>query len=479
MLELIVKLLEDIGSLWKLRDAFIALSQTYPVVAGVIVFLLLIILAYLVATNVANLAVQIYLWLQRPGSALGIILGLIFAGVMSTGVVLSIRTATAPVPIFSVDKDTFIGEPLLLKWKYDKKSVNSYNNTVFFEIQSAADHNFQIDAHPETGYVDGDYKYVQHINASRYWRVRAVDSQVGQPISDWSNIAQFTQYDSAYKRIETTGTVLIYVSSAENEDPFKWVDKTFKGFDIKLAEGVVASLSKRIRIGSRPLIAKFVPIPWPELLNMPGRGQADMIISSISKLRAREEQYKLVFSDAYFCTTQAMIFPAGNKDRSIDDMIRGKKVGFQEGTTGERLAMALKKDIPFEAKPSARAEQVIYALLHSDLDIGITDEPFATVNRATYVSGNGKPRLDVKPFARKDFPSSIPNDEQFDEYAIAVYSSEDSLLTAINEAITQMKTSGNLYRMLEAAISEYEKAKNLAKGSYRLESERPWECPSH
>jgi ABC-type amino acid transport substrate-binding protein len=470
MLDPIVKFFDHMSSLWKLRDALVALCQSNPVVAGAIIFFLLIVLVYLIVTNAANLALKAYSWLQHPASAAGVVLGLIVAGVVSTGMVLSIRMTAAPVPVFNVDKDTFVGEQLHLKWKYDQQGTKKKDVTVFYELESAADSNFQIDVRREPDYADGERKYLRNINASRYWRVRAVDSQTHQPISDWSRgETELTQYDSAYKRIEKTGTVLIYVTSVENEDIFKWLDKTFQGFDIKLANAIVASLSNRI--GSGPLRVKFIPHPWPELLKMPSQGRADMIISSISKLKEREQLHNLKFSETYFCTTQALVFPAGSPEQSIADMIRGKRVGFHEETTSDRVAKELNKDIPFDAKAYRRVDGMIDALLSSDLDIGITDAPFAAGNRQVH-----QPRLEMKLLSSKDFPSSIPN-ERFDEYAVAVRSSEDALLRAISEAIAQLKTSGGLHQMVVSATSEYETAKGLAKGALGAPPARPWECP--
>jgi putative glutamine transport system substrate-binding protein len=477
MLEPIAKFLESASSLWKLREALIALSQTNPIVAGVIIFFLLIILVYLLVTNVANLALKVYSWLQSPTSAAGIIFGMIVAAVVSTGIVLSIRVSTAPVPAFTVEKDDFIRDPLYLTWTYDQQGMKNKDATVFYEIQSAVDNNFQIDVRREDN-ADVAYKYVSTANGPRYWRVRAVDGQTGQPISDWSRgDNRFTQYDSAYKRIEETGTVLIHVSSAENEDIFKWIDRTFKGFDIKLANAIVASLSDRMKKGSRPLKAKFVPTPFPELLNMPKLGKADIIISSISKLQERELKHELGFSETYFCTTQALVFPAGKPDQPVADMIRGKKVGFHAGTTSDRVAMALNKDVPFDVKPFSRVDQMIRALRRSELDIGITDAPFAAAHRRAPVPGGGQSRLGMKLFSSRDFPPSIRS-EQFDEYAVAVHSTEDALLRAINDVIAQLKTSGSLSRMVEEATAEHEKAKRL-EGMPDPPRARPWECPPH
>lgn len=477
MFDPVIKFLENISQLWKFRETIVTLCQTNPVAAGIVIFFLLIVFVYLIVTNVADLALKVYSWLWHPTKAAGVVAGLIVAAAMASGIVLSIRTSTAPVPVFSVDKDTFIGEPLLLKWTYDNQGLRTADTIVFYEVQSAADHNFQVDARTDK-FTDGYYQYIESINASRYWRVRAVRSNDRQPISDWSGGAQFTQYDSVYKRIESTNTVLIYVSSAENEDAFKWIDTTFRGFDIALARAIVESLSGRLKRGAQPLTAKFVPIPWSELLDAPSQGRADMIVSSISKLRSREQRHKITFSETYFCTTQALLFPAGHPAASIEDIIRGKRVGYQEGTTSERVAKALKEKAPFDATPFSRVEQVVHALRRSDLDVGIADAPFAAVNRHRYLADGGKPRLDIRPFSHADFPQSLPSHEVFDEYAIAVPSSEDVLLGAINDALAQLKASGNLRRMLEVANAEYETAKKLPKGASGSLSERPWECPA-
>ena len=136
---------------------------------------------------------------------------------------------TEPIPKWDVSSDTFIGEPIPLAWKFDRSALVNVDGSkseapILFELSSSSDARFGADTRMET-YADGDRKFMWHINATRFWRVRAVESRTEKPLtSDWSLAIRITQYDSAYDRIKATGKVLVYVSNAEIQGTFKWVD---------------------------------------------------------------------------------------------------------------------------------------------------------------------------------------------------------------------------------------------------------------
>jgi hypothetical protein len=240
----IVKFLEDAAKLWAFRDQFVGLSRDSPVMAGLLIFIALVVVSYLLITNFIELVLKTHGWIRSTRGLVGVVLGVLILGSFSAGTVLSLRKASAPLPVLIPDHTTFTGEPILLKWRYDPPAEFG-QRTILYEIQSASDNLFHVDPRSERDYVDANFKNIV-ANATRYWRVRAVDGQTDQPLSDWSRATQLTQYDSVYRRIETTNKIVFYVSSSENQDVFKWLDTKFRGFDIKLAETVSAELAIRM-----------------------------------------------------------------------------------------------------------------------------------------------------------------------------------------------------------------------------------------
>jgi ABC-type amino acid transport substrate-binding protein len=387
--------------------------------------------------------------------------------------------STAPIPRWDLSGDTFIGGPIPLAWKFDRSALLNLDGSkseasILFELQSSNDARFGADTRLET-YADGDRKYVARINATRFWRVRAVESRTKNPLSHWSLAISITQYDSAYARIKATGDVLVYVSNAEIQGTFKWVDnKGLRGFDMALAKLIVDELS--VRIG-RSLEMRPKPVPWIQLLDTPRKGQSDFILSSITKLERRKREFGIEFSEPYYCTTHALIYQVGAPDRTIREMIAGKTVGVQDKTTNARLAEELAKEIAFHLKAFDTTETLIDALMRSEIDYGVADTPFAVSAQIGRRLG-GKDLLGFKTFRNEDFPASIPEEERVEEYAIAVRGGEHELLSAIDSVIGKAKQDGTMTRLFKDATQEFEHTQGVT-GSSRdgdTAKDRPWLC---
>src|SRR5262249_586037 len=248
----------------------------------------------------------------------------------------------------------------------------------------------------------------------------------------------------------------------------------YHGFDIMLAERIKEELARRLGI---PLKLKQNPVEWGQLLDVPRQGRADFIISSITRLEHRERDFQIEFSDAYYCTTHALMYRVGAPDLSIGDMIRGKSVGVQEKSTNARLAEELLKGNEFRLVTFANTETMTAALRDWEIDYAVADPLFAIAARF----GNrlsGKDRLAFKEFKKADFPPTFPDDLRVQNYAIAVRAGEHDLLNAINNVIETAKKDGSLTGLLIEATREFEDFHGVehgAHGSY-APSDRPWEC---
>jgi ABC-type amino acid transport substrate-binding protein len=461
MLEIITKTFQQISALWEMRGPFVELCQHHPFLAAVVIFLLIVVVTYILLTNLLELLRKFAHWMHSTRGRVGMGIGFCVVSLLSAATVMFINAASAPAPVFASDLETLlIGEPVRLKWSF---AAADGSGPVLYEMESAEDIDFKINVEKE-GYAEGGYKPIKHpINAARFWRVRAVVAgDEHRPISRWSRGVRVEQYESAYKRIATTGTFSVYVSNSVEQGIFKFLsdnDGKLNGYDIRLAQALAAGLPAKMGING-PLRLKFTPVSWQELLKSPGDGRADMIISTITKREKREEDFKIKFSDSYYSTTQSLIYRCGEADRPIKERLRGRRIGVQEGTTSQDLLNLLRSDMGEQAiimQRFAQAEEIIAALLRpvSNIDYGLTDTPFA-IGAELQNRHNGFPSLGYKQFTSADFPASTTPEQQVEEYAVAVRSADVLLMKAINEILSEMKERGELASLLQQETKQYE-----------------------
>jgi ABC-type amino acid transport substrate-binding protein len=383
------------------------------------------------------------------------------AAVLLAGLAVLAYPAGVVVPLWAFNKKpVYLGERIPLAWTYELPASPA---SVHFEVESRAAGTFRLEA-----CTDAEHYYVDRINATREWRVRAVaDCETKTPISKWSQAIEVTQYDSIYQRIKSEGQVNIFVSTSQDQDFFKWGDQ---GFDIDLAKLIVRGLSARM---GRELKLAWRPVSWEKLLPAADDRSADLAISSITKTSRREKKFSIQFTDSYYCTTYALIYRAGTQEGRIRDMVEGKTVGVQRETTSSELADKLVRDGLFSIEAFDNTESLRDALVASRIDLGVTDTPFAQSAQLDLRLSNGVDRLKFKEFGQDDLPLS--QDEQTQEYAIAVHNGEFELLGAINQTLARAKRDGELASLFKTAAEKYEIFKHYQPGSRSL-GQRPWEC---
>jgi ABC-type amino acid transport substrate-binding protein len=383
------------------------------------------------------------------------------ATVLLAGLSVWAYPAGGVVPQWAFDKKpVYLGERIPLAWTYQ---VPASAAPVHFEVESGAAGVFRREA-----CIDGEHYYVDRINAIREWRVRAVaDCETRTPVSKWSQAIEVTQYDSIYQRIKSKGQVDIFVSTSQDQDFFKWGDQ---GLDVDLARLIVRDLS--VRMGRELKLARR-PVSWEKLLPAADDASADFSISTITKTSQREKKFSIQFSDSYYCTTYALIYRAGTEEGQIRDMVKGKTVGVQRQTTSADLVDKLAGEGLFKIESFDNTESLQNALVASRIDLGVTDTPFARSAQLDMRLSNGVDRLKFKEFGLDDAP--LAQDEQTQQYAIAVHKGEIELLGAINETLSRAKQDGELASLFKNAAEKYEAFKHYPPGSRAL-GQRPWEC---
>lgn len=484
------------------RDDFIALCRDHWYLAVFPIFISATLLISLLLNQALEFNGKLAPLMKTRKGRVSIGTCFVILTVLSVAVVFALPRFTQPTPEFALEKTTFVGEPIFLKWKYDRSKLSPQvrGKTPFYQLKSDDDPLFIHE--PQIVTLDREYYFVEQPQSGRrYWTVRAYDSEKN-PLSDWGPAIETTAYKSAYQQIATRGSVMVFVSNSINQGIFKFIeDGKFGGFDIDLVTAVVNDLPAAMNSPKKEFKANITPVPWAELLDTPRQGRADMIISTITKRQERVEAYNLNFSSTYYCTTQSVVYLDGKSQKPTEDMLNSKRVGVPEKTTSEDLVNAARSrgrpDIVSEMKrllgiselaslspvatgmkvgitPPQRfieTDNVISAVLRGDIDFGVVDTPFAE----TAVLKDSTGKLRSVEFDSQFIPEGYP---KFDEYAIAVGRNEGELLSAVNASLEKMKENGALQKLVLEARQKYlGKFKRNAAGA-DSHVRKPWECPS-
>jgi ABC-type amino acid transport substrate-binding protein len=376
MLDIFTKILEQFGAFFRLQEQLSSLSNNNPVIAAAVIFVLTVIVANVVITQIIEIRKKFLDdWIRSRFGWAGLLVGFSLTALVSTAIVLNLRQASSAAPVFDNDRYIVVGSSLLLQWDFPNKNAR-------FEIQSAKDPAFKVGVEKNT--VDGAYFPAENINGERFWRVREIDPD-NRTISRWSRSVQSIQYDTTLQRIQATRNVIVYISNSFNEGFFKFDvtkdgERTTKGYDIAVIEEVIKRLPALLEIDG-PLKFNLKPVKWEELLDTPKSGRADVIISTITSFPKREEEFGIKFSHPYYCTTQSLIYRPPPSSRPVLEMISGRKVGVQRHTTSQDIMRQFKSEAPEERKFELREEYdqagtMIDALTKHLIDVGLTDTPF-------------------------------------------------------------------------------------------------------
>jgi len=442
----LIGFLGDLGHYWNI---YVELCKGNPVLAIGIAIPIVIFLTYVAFTQILGIAKKIKSWYSSRTGKLVIVLVVILASLGSLSIVIVIRESMAPIPKLQ-GPALVIGKFAVLNWEYDSQDKGS---RLFYEVQSAEDQQFGRDLFVEPNLAQGKLTLInRNINGPRFWRVRAVQPPTNEdpsgklkpkPVSRWSNVIQVSQFENTYERILRTKRVNVYTSDSFNQGFFAFMSGGQpSGFDIELAKLIVERLPKRMGV-TFSIEPHIKSVAWGDLLETPGKGDADLIIASITKRPEREEIFGIVFSQPYYRTSLSLIFRVGTEVNEIRDAIKGRRIGVQDKTTSEFIAHELKKEYSGKDQLTVRMfgqdAEAIDRLqgAHPELDYVIADTPFAKASQIITRSNNTNV-LEYKEFQTADFPKGISKDRFEEPYAIAVRSGESKLLGLINEILIEL-----------------------------------------
>ena len=200
------------------------------------------------------------------------------------------------------------------------------------------------------------------------------------------------------------------------------------GIDVEISKAVAQKLGREFRVENMDFDSVI-----PAVIS----GKANLAASGITITEDRKKDVDL--SVPYVKTGSVAIFQKASP-YTTPDLLKGKKIGVQSGTTSDTYVMEQLKQEPerFKSTPEACAAMLAgrCAFVIADIDPA-----------KNCVKGEEK-------LALSDFLSS-------EEYAIAVAKGQPELLAAINETIAAVKADGRLEKWVADYTVESDKLKEV------------------
>ena len=233
---------------------------------------------------------------------------------------------------------------------------------------------------------------------------------------------------SALDKIKSDG--YITMSTNAEFEPFEYKDSDkFAGIDIEISQKIADKLGVKLKINDVAFDSLI-----PELTS----GKADFVAAGMT---ANDDRRKNVdFSDNYFNASQAIIVKKDSAIKKPEDL-NGKKVGVQQGTTGDTYCT--NEDGSSKVKVGSverynKGMDAVSDLISGRLDAVVIDN------------------FPAEKFVSKNSDKLVKLDEALteEEYAIAVKKGNKELADTINGVLKELKDSGEMDKIVNQYMKE-------------------------
>jgi lysine-arginine-ornithine-binding protein len=209
--------------------------------------------------------------------------------------------------------------------------------------------------------------------------------------------------------------------------PFESVNPSGEivGFDIEVLNAAAEAAGIQL---------KYENTAWDGIFETLANGERDLLISAITITDERKET--MDFSDPYFEATQLILVPQDSDITKFEDLKNGKKVGVQNGTTGDAAVSDLLGKTSMDVLRYESTPLAIQELVNGGVDAVVADNAVVL----EYIKNNPD----------KNFVSI--NDEAFPKeyYGIAVKKGNQELLDLLNNGLKQIKENGKYDEIFNA-----------------------------
>jgi len=206
-----------------------------------------------------------------------------------------------------------------------------------------------------------------------------------------------------------------------------------QGFEADLARAIAETIfDARDRID-------FFPVTDEERIPALQSGQVDMVLSQLTITPDRAEQVD--FSIPYFVTREGILVPKGNSIKGLDDL-KGKRIAVTAGSISLRRMRASLPSLP-------GATLVITPLSFGNLEAVAKGEADAASNDLINLT------MMLRASDHPERYEIIDIGDRFDEkpFGVAVKKGRQSLVGLLNQAITALKASGEIDRLLKVNMA--------------------------
>ena len=237
---------------------------------------------------------------------------------------------------------------------------------------------------------------------------------------------------SAASTVSTIKSGTLTMSTNAEFEPFEFKDGTkIVGIDVDIANKIAQKLGDQLKIND---------VDFDSLIMELQTGKCDFVAAGMT---VTEDKKKNVdFSDTYFDATQSIIVKKDSPIKSRKDL-NGKKVGVQQGTTGDSFCTNEDKKSDIQVgtvKRFNKGADAIQDLINGRIDAVVIDDFPA----AKFVSKNS------------DKLVKLSDALTVEHYAIAVKKGDTAKLDVINGVLKDMKSSGELDKIINNYKSSLE-----------------------
>lgn len=219
---------------------------------------------------------------------------------------------------------------------------------------------------------------------------------------------------------EAAGGTLVMATNAEFP-PYEYREgDNVVGIDVEIGEAIAKSMGMELKVEDMAFDSIIVAVD---------AGKADV---GLAGLTVTEDRLMNVnFSDPYTTATQVVIVKEDSPITSPNDL-EGKKIGVQLGTTGDQYAGDI-KDATVERYN--KGFEAVQAMTQGKIDAVIIDREPAKV----FVEQSEGIKMLDEAYTEE-------------EYAIAIKKDNEELLKKVNTALADLKSSGELQKILDKYI---------------------------
>ncbi|MCC3275963.1 MULTISPECIES: basic amino acid ABC transporter substrate-binding protein [unclassified Arthrobacter] len=208
--------------------------------------------------------------------------------------------------------------------------------------------------------------------------------------------------------------------------PFEYEENgEYTGFDMDLIREIATGMGLELEV-------QDVGFDGLQSGTVLAAGQCDLGASAMTITPEREE--KLGFSEPYYDSLQSLLVPADSDTKALEDM-SGKKLGVQQGTTGEAYARDnIPDDVEIVSFPSDA--ELFPALQSGNVDAVLQDLP-------------------VNLGHTDDGAFTIAEKFQTDEsYGFAMEKENTELISAVNEQLSELRENGKYQEIYDKYFTE-------------------------